>query len=117
MQKIISVFFALTFATLGIAQKVQPDSLRVVKPYVIRHYQNAKTHKANAGIIIVEDGAHTRAMNPYNGGADSGIPYAEVANNYKRTMSFIVLLYYRNQCLCLSFHTNPIFCSSFLLST
>ena len=89
MKRVISAFAVLTLAITGFAQKVQPDSMRVVKPYVIRHYQDAKAHRANAGIIIVEDGAHTRAMNPYNGGADSGIPYAEVANTYKRKMPHV----------------------------
>ena len=52
MKRIISAFAALTLAITGFAQKVQPDSMRVVKPSVIRHYQDAKAHRANAGIII-----------------------------------------------------------------
>lgn len=86
MNKVILTLTLMALTLPAFAQKVQPDSMRVVKPYVIRHYQNAKAHTANAGIIIVEDGAKTRAMTPYKGGPDSGIPYAEIANTYKRRM-------------------------------
>lgn len=37
------------------------------------------------GIIIVDTGKTVRAIEPYKGNADSGTPYAEVVNKYKRT--------------------------------
>lgn len=84
--RLIFTFLTAILPILAIAQPVQPDSARVVTPYTIRHNLDSKAHLANAGIIIVEDGAQTRAMNPYRGGTESGIPYAEIANTYKREM-------------------------------
>lgn len=84
--KLIYTLLAAILPLSALAQPVQPDSARVVTPYTIRHYLDTKAHLANAGIIIVEDGAQTRAMTPYRGGVDSGIPYAEIANTYKRKM-------------------------------
>lgn len=44
--------------------------------------ENAKI--ANAGIIIVGSGEHTRALMAYGGSAKGGVQYAESANQYKQ---------------------------------
>lgn len=86
IMRLLPFIIAALLPLTAVAQKVQPDSQRRVTPYVIRHYQDAKAHKAAAGIIIVEDGNQTRSLMPYNGTMSYGIPYAEIANTYKRKM-------------------------------
>lgn len=84
--KLLTFILAALLPLSAVAQKVQPDSLRRVHPYTIKHYKDAKAHKAAAGIIIIEEGAQTRSLMPYNSSATSGVAYAEIANIYKRTM-------------------------------
>lgn len=54
------------------------DSVQKVKTYAVR--------TARRGIIVVDSGAHTRAIEPFNGSEANGLAYIRMVNDYKRTL-------------------------------
>lgn len=70
----------------------ETDSLIIDNKYKY-NINNLPARRPRAGIIIVGNGATTRALNAFNGSCESGKNYANVVNTYKIALGDSVNVY------------------------
>lgn len=73
--------------------QVQKPDVKSVKTDLVCDTAKYEVRRARAGIIVIDNGAQTRAFEPFGGSGTAASAYAEMVNSYKRALGDSVAVY------------------------